>query len=78
MGYRLSLGYQKQNGIIRSSSADRISLGINYEQSLFDSRLRLSTNVRGARTVDHFTPGDVIGNAVGSVLSFRRFQGGFG
>ena len=65
MGYRLSLGYQKQNGIIRSSSADRISLGINYEQSLFDNRLQISTNVRGARTADHFTPGDVIGNAAG-------------
>jgi len=65
MGYRLSLGYQKQEGIIHASSMDRVSLGINYEQSLFDDRLQLSTNVRGARTVDHFTPGDVIGNAVG-------------
>jgi len=65
MGYRLSLGYQKQNGIIRASSIDRLSLGLNYEQSLFNDRLSLSTNVRGARSVDRFTPGDVLGNAVG-------------
>ena len=62
-GYRLSLGYQKQDGIIRASSVDRLSLGINYEQSLFDDRLSLSTNVRGARSVDRFTPRDVLGNA---------------
>jgi iron complex outermembrane receptor protein len=62
-GYRLSLGYAKQNGIIRSSSIDRLSLGLNYEQSLFNDRLSISTNVRGARSVDKFTPGDVLGNA---------------
>jgi iron complex outermembrane receptor protein len=65
MGYRLSLGYEKQNGIIRASSVDRLSLGINYEQSLFDDQVSLSTNVRGARSVDHLTPFDVLGNAVG-------------
>ena len=63
MGYRLSLGYLKQNGIIRASSVDRLSLGLNYEQSLFNDRLHISSNVRGARSVDHFTPGDVLGNA---------------
>ncbi|HWC73477.1 MAG TPA: SusC/RagA family TonB-linked outer membrane protein [Gemmatimonadales bacterium] len=63
MGYRLSLGYEKQNGIIRASSVDRLTLGLNYEQSLFNDKLHVSTNVRGARNVDHFTPGDVLGNA---------------
>ena len=63
MGYRLSLGYQKQNGIIRASTVDRLSLGINYEQSAFNDRLHVSTNVRGARSIDSFTPGDVLGNA---------------
>ena len=63
MGYRLSLGYQKQYGIIRSSSVDRLSLGLNYTQSLFNDRLNISTNLRGARSVDRFTPGDVLGNA---------------
>src|SRR5258705_6387045 len=65
MGYRLSLGYQKQNGIIRASSVDRLSLGLNYEQTLFHDRLSLSTNVRGDRSVDQLTPRDVLGNAAG-------------
>lgn len=61
--YRLSLGYLNQDGVIRSSSTQRLSLGLNYQQSLFDSRLNLRTNVRGTRTLDRFTPGDVLGNA---------------
>ncbi len=60
--YRLSLGYLKQDGIIRASSVDRVSLGFNYRQNLSD-RLNLRTSVRGSRTLDRFTPGDVLGNA---------------
>jgi len=60
--YRLSLGYLKQEGIIRSSSVDRLSLGFNYQQNLSD-RLNLRTSIRGARTLDQFTPGGVLGNA---------------
>ena len=63
MSYRLSLGYLNQKGIIRSSSTDRLSLGLNYQQRLFNDRLSLSTNVRGSRALDQFTPGDVLGNA---------------
>jgi iron complex outermembrane receptor protein len=60
--YRLSVGYLKQDGVIRASSVDRISLGFNYRQNLSD-RLNLRTSIRGSRTLDRFTPGDVLGNA---------------
>ena len=60
--YRLSVGYLNQQGILRSSSVDRVSLGFNYRQNLSD-RLNLRTSIRGSRTVDQFTPGDVLGNA---------------
>jgi TonB-dependent starch-binding outer membrane protein SusC len=63
MGYRLSVGYLKQDGVIRASSLERLSLGINYEQSLFNDRVNLSANVRGSRAIDRFTPRDVLGNA---------------
>src|SRR5882672_303246 len=65
MGYRLSLGYLNQDGIIRASSTERLSVGINYQQRLFRDRLSLRTSVRGSRTLDHFTPGGVLGNAAG-------------
>jgi TonB-dependent starch-binding outer membrane protein SusC len=60
--YRLSVGYLNQQGIIRASAVDRISLGFNYRQNISD-RLNLRTSVRGSRTIDRFTPGDVLGNA---------------
>ena len=63
MRYRLSLGYLTQDGVIRASSTEKLSLGVNYSQQLFNDRLNLRTNIRGTRAVDHFTPGDVLGNA---------------
>jgi TonB-linked SusC/RagA family outer membrane protein len=60
--YRLSVGYLKQDGVIRASSVDRVSIGFNYRQNLSD-RLNLRTSIRGSRTLDRFTPGDVLGNA---------------
>src|SRR6266545_5746816 len=32
MSYRLSLGYLNQDGVIRSSSTERVSVGVNYQQ----------------------------------------------
>jgi TonB-dependent starch-binding outer membrane protein SusC len=63
--YRLSVGYLNQDGIIRTSSTERVSLGVNYEQILLNDNLDIRTNVRGSRTFDHFQAGDVLGNAVG-------------
>jgi iron complex outermembrane receptor protein len=61
--YRLSVGYLKQDGIIRASSVERLSLGFNYNQRFFNDKLNLKTSVRGSRALDFFTPGDVLGNA---------------
>jgi iron complex outermembrane receptor protein len=63
--YRFSVGYLDQDGIIRSSSTQRISLGMSYEQTLLNDDLAITTNVRGSRTFDQFQAGDVLGNAVG-------------
>src|SRR6266513_5682295 len=61
--YRLSVGYLNQDGVIRGSSTERVSLGFNYEQRLFDDRMSVRTNVKGSRTFDQFLPGNVLGNA---------------
>ncbi len=63
MSYRMSLGYLKQDGVIRASSTERLSVGLNYQQRFFSDRLNVRTSVRGARALDRFTPGDVLGNA---------------
>jgi len=61
--YRLSIGYLKQNGIIQGSSTERVSLGFNYVQRLFDDRMSVRTSLKGSRTLDQFLPGNVLGNA---------------
>ncbi|HTT69054.1 MAG TPA: SusC/RagA family TonB-linked outer membrane protein [Gemmatimonadales bacterium] len=61
--YRLSFGYMNQEGVIKNSSTERISLGFNYDQHLFGDRLDVKANLRGARTVDEVLPGGVLSNA---------------
>jgi iron complex outermembrane receptor protein len=61
--YRLSLGYLNQDGIIRASSLQRLSLGLSYQQQLLNDRLSINTNLRGSRALDRFTPNGVLGNA---------------
>jgi len=61
--YRISLGYLSQEGVIQGTKAERVSMGFNYQQSLFDSRLSLRANVKGSWLGDQFTPGGVLSNA---------------
>ena len=61
--YRLSLGYFDQNGILKSSSTQRVSLAVNYDQRLYDDHLDLKANLKGSRNYDQFTPGGVLYNA---------------
>ncbi len=63
MDYRLSFNYLDQQGIIRSTNAQRIGLGINYNQRLLKDQLSLRFNARGSRTEDDFTPDRVLSNA---------------
>ncbi len=61
--WRLSMGYLDQDGILVGTTLQRATLGANYEQHLFDDRLRLRSNVRASRQHDVFTPGGVLSNA---------------
>ena len=63
MNWRLSGGYLNQEGIIRGTTVERFSLGMNLHQRLFDDRLDVRANVRGSRSDDAFTPGGVLSNA---------------
>jgi len=63
--YRVSMGYLNQNGIIKNSGTQRLSLGVNYDQHLFAERLVIKANLKGSRSFDTFQAGDVLGNAVG-------------
>ena len=62
-GYRLSFGYLKQNGVIQASSTERISLGLNYDQRLFNNFIDMQASLKGSRALDNYTPGGVLSNA---------------
>lgn len=61
--WRLSGGFLNQDGIIKGSTTERVSLGLNLEQRLFKDRLDLRSTLRGSRAKDDFTPGGVLSNA---------------
>ena len=61
--YRISAGYLDNQGIIRNTGTKRFSLGLGYNQRLFDDRLEVHANATGARSDDNFAPGGLLGNA---------------
>ena len=63
MDYRLSVGYVNQDGVIDGTTVERLALGFNYNQRLFDDYLNIRSSLKGSRTDDTFTPGGVLSNA---------------
>jgi len=68
-GFRASLGYQQLDGVIRTSGLERTSVGLSYTQSMFDDRLNLGLNAKGAFLRNQFEPG-----VIGSAWSFDPTQ----
>lgn len=62
-GFRASIGYLNQEGTIKTSKTERLSLNLNYNQKLFDDALNLDMNIKSSRTEDRYNPGGAIGNA---------------
>lgn len=62
IGYRLSVGYQSLDGVIRASKTERTNFSLNYNHSLLNDRLSINANIKGAFTRDQFDPG-VVGGA---------------
>jgi TonB-linked SusC/RagA family outer membrane protein len=61
--WRLSAGVLDQDGIIRGTTTQRVSVGLNLQQRLFKDHLDVRTSIRGSRAKDLFTPGGVLSNA---------------
>ena len=62
--YRVSFNYLNQKGILETTGAERMSLGLNYNQLLFSDRLNLKLNLRGSRTEDQFAQNGLLSNAI--------------
>lgn len=61
--YRLSIGYNEQNGIVRTNSFKRTSVGLNLSPKFFDNHLSVTVNAKGTFTDNRFAAGGVIGSA---------------
>ncbi len=61
--YRLSLGYNEQNGIVKTNSFRRTSVGLNINPKYFDNHLSVTINTKGTFTDNRFAAGGVIGDA---------------
>ena len=60
--YRLSLGYNEQNGIVRTNEFRRTSVGLNLSPKFFDNHLTVNGSFKGSMTENRFNAG-VIGAA---------------
>lgn len=61
--WRLSAGYLNQEGIVSGTQLERISLGVNFGQRMFNDRLEVNISLKGSRQDDQFTPDGVLSNA---------------
>ena len=69
--YRLSIGYQAQNGIVKTDNLQRTSASLNLSPVLFDKHLKINLNVTGTIENTRFANS---GAAIGGAISFDPTQ----
>ncbi|WP_462266888.1 SusC/RagA family TonB-linked outer membrane protein [Mucilaginibacter sp.] len=62
--YRVSVGYTKQNGILKTSDLERYTGSLNLSPSLFNDHLKVNFNVKGTEVKQRFADQGAIGSAV--------------
>lgn len=62
--YRVSANYTKSNGIIKTSSMDRVTAGINLTPKFFDDHLSVQLNAKGYYFKNNFGDAGSVGAAV--------------
>jgi len=62
--YRLSVGYQDQNGILRTDNLKRLSLGLTVNAMTLDNHLKVDLSVKGSKENARFANQAAIGGAV--------------
>ncbi|HAS41625.1 MAG TPA: SusC/RagA family TonB-linked outer membrane protein [Microscillaceae bacterium] len=64
LSYRASVGYVEQEGVIKGSSSERISLSLNLNQRALNDDLKITTSIKASQTNDVFVPNGVIGSSL--------------
>lgn len=63
MPYRVSVGYTRENGILKTSYLDRWTGAINLNPKFFDNMLSVQLNVKGVYNKNRFADTGAIGSA---------------
>ena len=80
--YRLSAGYLKQDGILKTNTFDRLSGSLNLSPKMLNDHLSFNINAKYAQTKTRFADEGAIGSAVGfdptqSVMGDATKYGGY-
>ena len=67
MPYRASVSYTNSNGIVRTTSMDRLTVGFNLTPKFFDDHLAVNANAKGYYIKNNFADD---GGAIGAAVSF--------
>ncbi len=62
--YRVSLGYDQNNGILKTSKLDRVTTSVNLSPSFFDKKLKVKVNVKYMNVKNQFADEGAIGSAM--------------
>jgi TonB-dependent starch-binding outer membrane protein SusC len=62
--YRVSLGYTKQDGIMKNTGLDRFTGSFRLDPSFFDGDLKVSLNAKGMATANNFGDSGALGSAI--------------
>ena len=62
--YRISLGYTKQDGVVKNNDYERFTASFNYSPTFMDEHLKFNINAKGMYSVtNNIDEGSAIGNA---------------
>ncbi len=64
MPYRVSVGYLKQQGVLKTGTLDRYSAGVNLSPSFLENHLKVDINAKASRQDSRFANEGAIGGAV--------------
>lgn len=71
MPYRVSVGFQSDRGIIKTSSMDRLNASVNVAPRFFDDHLTFNVTAKYMHEKDHYADA---GTAIGAALSMDPTQ----
>ena len=63
--YRVSVGYTKQDGLLKTTTLDRYTGSVGINPSFFDNHLKVDINLKGMAIKNIFGDEGSIGNAIG-------------